>query len=412
MQISRVRKVAMRPFENLTALESLVQWLRLISSTLIIALGLVATVGPLTSPNTLRMAQFDTRPADITQGLFQVLKHAVEVFGSTDANNGVGLTTSEIYILTAYTEGQIQNIPQFITLNIYGRCDVSFKTRTEDPGGTEVQVRNSTIAESCHRAGPDYIFDYRSVLSQLGLDIVLDYAYDKDGASTVLMSGSYNEYMSNLRNQKRNMLSLLYAVICLEACILVMTFWYYIIKGRFINPFKERFLMHSISFLSFTVFICSLTSIITLTCINYKLRNRIRNELQAFGFSYSMGNSWITCIWFMAVFVIISTLVWSGLEWCISDSQDYRDGSQNNILSYQPGVFMDQSEIEAPHDSREQDLYHTDSISNTINILRRSPEEGSDFAEEMELQDLALYSSDDSELMMQRTVKPSSTMQF
>lgn len=413
MQFSRLRKLAMRPFENLTALESLIQWLRLISSTLIIALGLVATVGPLTSPSTLKMAQFDTRPADITAGLFEVLKNAVEVFGSTDVNNGVGLTTSEIYILTTYTEGQIQNIPQFITLNIYGSCDVSYNTKTEDPDGTVKQVRNSTIAETCRRTGPSYIFDYRSVLSQLGLDIVLDYAYDKDGSSTNLLSNSYNDYMSKLRKQKYNMISLLYVVICLEGCVLVMTLWYYIIKGRFINLFKERFLLHSISFLSFTIFICSLTSIITLTCINYKLRNRVRNELAAFGFSYSLGTSWITCIWFMAVFVVISTLVWSGLEWCISDSQDYRDGSANNILSYQPGVFMDQSEVEPSYDSQGNEIYSSNSAGNTTNVLRGSTEDGgSDFAEEMELQDLALYSSEDSELMMQRTVKPSSTMHF
>ncbi|CAR26629.1 hypothetical protein ZYGR_0H04470 [Zygosaccharomyces rouxii] len=412
MQISRFRKGIMKPFENLTALESLVQWLRLISSTLIIALGIVVTVGPLTSPNALRVAQFDTRPADITKGLFEALKHAVEVFGSTDVNNGVGMTTSEIFILTEYTEGQIQNIPQFITLNLYGRCDISYETKDiEGPKGI-TQVRNSTISQSCHRTGPGFIFDYRSVLLQLGLDIVLDYAYDKSGSSSE--SNSYNEYMSSIRHRKGEMVNLLYAVISLEICILVMTFWYYIIKGRFINPFKERLLMHSISLLSFTVFICSLTSIITLTCINYNLRDRVRNELKAFGFSYSLGTSWLMSMWFMAVFVIVSTLVWSGLEWCISDSQDYGDETQNNILSYEPGVFMDESELRDSNDGFEDgEMYRSNNITSETNAVRRSVDGyESDCAEELELQDLALYSSEDSGLMMQRTVKPSSTMQF
>lgn len=414
MQISRLRKGALKPFENLTAFETLIQWLRLISSTLIIALGLVVTVGPLASPNTLRMAQFDTRPADITNGLFEVLKHAVEVFGSTDVNNGVGMTTSEIFILTEYTEGQIKNIPQFITLNLYGRCDISFETKSIPGPKGSTQVRNSTIDQQCYRTGPGFIFDYRSVLSQLGLDIVLDYAYDRSGSSQGSKSTSYNEYMSNARNSKRNMVSLLYAVICLEICILAMTFWYYIIKGRFINPFKERFLMHSISLLSFAVFICSLTSIITLTWINYRLRNRIKNELKDFGFSYTFVTSWLTTIWFMAVFVIISALVWSGLEWCISDSQDYSDGTQNNILSYEPGVFMDQSELrDSNYDFEQREMYHSNFTNSQTSALHgNADDDESDYAEELELQDLALYSSEDSDLMVQRMVKPSSTMQF
>lgn len=210
------------------------------------------------------------------------------------------------------------------------------------------------------------------------------------------------------------MVNLLYAVICLEACILAMTFWYYIIKGRFINPFKERFLMHSISLLSFTVFICALTSIITLTCINYNLRNRVKNELKAFGFAYSLGTSWLMSIWFMAVFVIISTLVWSGLEWCISDSQDYGDETQNNILSYEPGVFMDESELRDSNDDFEDGEVYRSNIdtSQTGGWHRSVNDYESDCVEEMELQDLVLYSSEDSDLMMQRTVKPSSTMQF
>lgn len=412
MQISRFRKGFMKPFDNLTTLESLVQWLRLISSTLIIALGMVVTVGPLTSPNSLRMAQFDTRPADITKGLFDALKHAVEVFGSTDVNNGVGMTTSEIFILTEYTESQIQNIPQFITLNLYGRCDISYETKIIEESKGPTEVRNSTVTEDCYRTGPNYIFDYRSVLSQLGLDIVLDYAYEKSSSSSE--SNNYNEYMSSTRKRKEEMVNLLYAVICLEFCILAMTFWYYIIKGRYINPFKERFLMHSISLLSFTVFICSLTSIISLNCINYNLRNRVKNELKSFGFSYGLGVSWLISMWFMAVFVIISTLVWSGLEWCISDSQDYSDETQNNILSYEPGVFMDESELRVSNDDFEDgELYRsTIDTSQTSGLRRPANEYESDRAEELELQDLVLYSSEDSDLMMQRTIKPSSTMQF
>lgn len=410
MQISRFRKGVMKPFENLTALELLIQWLRLITSVLIIALGIVVTLGPLSSPDKLRMARFHTKPSDIMNGLFGALKDAVEVFGSSDVNNGVGMTTSEIFILTEYTEGQIQNIPQYIDLNLYGRCDISYDFKTLEGAKGTTEVRNSSINQQCHREGISFIFDYRKILIELGLDIVFDYAYGKSGSPSE--SNSYNEYMSSIQKRKKDMVNLLFAVICLEVCILAMTFWYYIIKGRYINPFKERFLMHFISLLSFTVFICSLTSVISLTCINYTLRNRIKNELKTFGLSYSIGTPWFTSMWFMAVFVIISTVVWSGLEWCISDSQDYSDETQNNILSYEPGVFLDESEWRNEHNGLGSGSAHRSSASQTGGLRRSTNGCESDFAEEMELQDLVLYSSEDSDLMMQRTVKPSSTMHF
>lgn len=409
MQFTRIRKMLMKPFENLTALEALIMWLRLISSTLIVALGIAITVGPAVSPDIFRSARFDTRPSDITRGLFEVLKEAVEVYGSTDVNNGVGLTTSEIYILTEYTAGQIKNVPQFIMISLYGRCDISYDTTEElDNNGNVIEVRNSSIVETCYMTGPDYVFDYREVLSQLGLDIVLDYAYDQDQSNPLGLSSSYNEYVDILRRRKVNMIRLLYAVVCLETFIIIFTIWYYAIKGRLLNPFKERMLSHVISLLSLAAFICGLTGIISLTWLNYKFKSRIKSELKAFGFSYALGSPWFTCLWILAFFIIVSILVWSGLEWCISDvEQPYNDGTQNNMLGYEAGVF---TEVEDPV-AYNEGTFGTES-GNSDAVLRNDSFGANDRSEELELQDIALYSSDDGEIKLQRTVKPSTAMHF
>lgn len=409
MQFTRIRKMLVKPFENLTALEALIMWVRLISSTLIIALGIAVTVGPAVRPDIFRSARFDTRPSDITRGLFDVLKEAVEVYGSTDVNNGVGLTTSEIYVLTEYTAGQIRNVPQFITISLYGRCDISYDTTNAlDKNGNIIEVRNSSIVEVCYMTGLDYLFDYRQVLSQLGLDIVLDYAYDQDLSNPLGLSTSYNEYVEILRRRKINMVRLLYAVLCLETFIIFFTIWYYTIKGRLINPFKERILTHVISLLSLAVFICGLTGIISLTWLNYKLKGRIKSELDAFGFSFALGSPWFTCLWIFAFFIIVSTLVWSGLEWCLSDvEQPYNDGTQNGILGYEAGVFTGVEDPVAYNEGTDI----TES-GNSGAVSRNNSIGPNDRSEEVELQDIELYSSDDSEFNLQRTVKPSTAMYF
>lgn len=240
MVMSRIRDTIARPFQNLTALEKVVQWLRLGTTLLIISFGLALTVGPLSSPRTLYMSRLDTYSADITTGLFTVLRESMEQSTSTEENNGVGLTTSELYILTAYTESQIKNVPQYITVSLYGRCDSTY-TMVEvfDSEGNMHSVKNSTTKSTCSSIGTDYLFDYREVLESLGLDIILDYAYNKIGSQQA-ESSAYTTYMRSLKHKKANVLHLLYAVISFQVCMLFFMIWYYYIKGRFMNALKEN----------------------------------------------------------------------------------------------------------------------------------------------------------------------------
>lgn len=408
MRLSRLFK----PGWNLTAFETLILWIRLVSSTLIIALGVTVTIGPVTAPTTFALARFGTKSSDITKGLFDVLKEAVEVFGSTDVNNGVGLTTSEIFILTDYAASQIKSVPQYISITLYGRCDINFNTTFEyGPNGHAVEVRNSSVTEVCVDSGPEYVFDYREVLSQLGLDIILSYAYDQDVASVLGLSSSYSEYIKSLQARKTVVVYLIQIVIPLEIIIVVLTVWYYSIKGKHINPLKERVLSHLISVISLTVFVTGLTGVISLVWLAFNLKGRIKSELEAFGFSYGLESAWFTCLWFFAFFMLVSTLAWCGLEWCISESkQPYNDETQNNILRYRAGLFVDANGSSTDNASSDVDIYRT--RSNTGAISRDCFDANAPTVEEVELQDIALYSSGDDECDPQKTVKPSSTMYF
>ncbi|CAI4047213.1 hypothetical protein SKDZ_12G4680 [Saccharomyces kudriavzevii ZP591] len=448
MQVSRIRDFITRPFQNLTALEKVVQWLRLGTTLLIISFGLALTVGPLSSPRTLYMSRLDTYSADITTGLFTVLRKSMEQSTSTEENNGVGLTTSELYILTAYTESQIKNVPQYITVSLYGRCDSTY-TMIEvfDSEGNMHSVKNSTTKSTCTSAGTNYLFDYREVLANLGLDIVLDYAYNKIGSQQA-ESSAYMTYMKGLKYKKANVLHLLYAVISLQVCILFFMIWYYYIKGRFLNALKERALVHITSLLSLVVFIGGLTSTISLAWVNYTIQSRINTELEAFGFSYHLGVAWFALLWCFAGLISVSCLAWSGLEWCISDNgTSYGGGVDDKFLGYQAGVFTDadmddelsynQRYPQRQSTSGEAELMRNSdtmaTISKIANGIPNRPEQvttNSDFGndttdiedsdrnvpfssrEEFELQDIRFRSSNDSEESVQRVIKPSSALQF
>ncbi|QLQ79940.1 hypothetical protein HG537_0C05890 [Torulaspora globosa] len=408
MQLSRLFK----PGLNLTGFERLILWIRLVSSTLIIALCLTVIIGPLTAPTTFALARFGTKSSDITKGLFDVLKEAVEVFGSTDVNNGVGLTTSEIFILTDYAASQIKSVPQYIAITLYGRCDINFNTTfINGRNGHAVEVRNSSVIQVCTNTGPEYVFDYREVLSQLGLDIILSYAYDQNVPTVLGLSNSYGEYIKSLQERKIDVVYLIMAVTPLEFIIVVLTVWYYSIKGKHINPLKERVLSHLISVISLTAFVIGLTGVISLVWLTFNLKDRIKSELEAFGFSYGLESAWFTCLWFLAFFMLVSTLAWCGLEWCLSDSQQpYNDETQNNILQYRAGLFVDANGSFTDNASSDGDLYRTQ--SNTGPANRDFVNSNTSTVEEVELQDIALYSSGDDECDPQKTVKPSTTMYF
>ncbi|CAI1609180.1 hypothetical protein SEUBUCD646_0L04810 [Saccharomyces eubayanus] len=446
--MSRIRDIIARPFQNLTALEKVVQWLRLGTTLLIISFGLALTVGPLSSPRTIYMSRLDTYSADITTGLFTVLKESMEKSTSTEANNGVGLTTSELYILTAYTESQIKNVPQYITVSLYGRCDSSYSmVEAFDSQGNMYSEKNSSTKSTCIKAGTNYLFDYREVLQNLGLDIVLDYAYNKVSSQQAETS-AYTSYMKGLKNKKANVLHLLYAVISFQVCMLFFMIWYYYIKGRFLNALKERALVHLNSLLSLVVFIGGLTSTISLAWINYTIQSRINSELEAFGFSYHLGVTWFALLWCFAGLISVSCLAWSGLEWCISDNgMAYGGGIDDKFLGYQAGVFTNadtdedlaygQRNPQRQSTSGEAELMRNSDTMPTISKTANSGVNRSDdlncnsdnqegtadigdndgkspFAsrEEFELQDIRFRSSSDSEESVQRIIKPSSALQF
>lgn len=422
-------KFLIRPFQNLTALERFIQCVRIVSACGIVVLSFIVAIGPSAMPKNFYMSRLDTSSADITSGIFTVLRDSIETAGTSNINNGVGLTTSEILILTSYTASQVDNVPQYVMVSLYGRCDAFFSVAPDIVDNDVHMIRNSTITTKCYMMGPDYIFDYREILKSFGLNIVLDYAYNKDQSSSSSSSSSYTAYIKRLRTLKSNVVSLLFAVGFIQLFVLVGMFSYYSIKGRYFKGIKERLLVHIISFLSLAVFVSGLVCVCTLAWINLSLQGKIKSELQAFGFSYHLGSSWFSCLWLLSVVLGVHCFVWSGIEWCVSASDAQPTDSTNDmILGYKSGVFTDVNSVAQDDTSLNgqnsiitnifADQGEIPSRDNTFTAKtlykRNFGRSGSISNEEYELQSITLNSSDGDidDNSFRNIVVPSSTMHF
>ena len=322
----------LQPYKNLTNFERWIFWVRVISMIFCIAFSLTLVIGPITLPDRLYMSRLNTYSHDITVGIFDVLSDAMESGGSATINNGVGLTTAELYILTAYSSAQVSDIPQYITISLYGTCYTYYTT--SDDGDDDwydykygVQSnenthfeRNSTVIRQCAREGFDYVLDYREILTTLNLDIVLDYAYGATDSSGSTLGGTYEKYIHRMRKNKKQYLVLFIVVIFFQIIGSALTCWYYYIKGRYISMAREKTLLHIITFLSFCVFVMGLVSLMDIVWLNYSFQDKIRGELKSFGFEYKLGVSFFVCLWILVFFMCVSCMAWSGLEWCVADS--------------------------------------------------------------------------------------------
>lgn len=354
---------------HLNAFDKMMLWLRVITSVGIIVFVLVLTAISAASPNSLYLGRLDTSSANILQGLFDKLSSSVVSAKLSDINNGAGLTTAEILLLTRYVDSQVHDVPDYIKTGVYGWCSMKHASQELwQPDGTWKEEHNSTKAMTCHREGAQYLLNYRKLLDDLGLGIVLSYAYgytyndgvlDHDNAE----SAKYNKFLAALSRRKVNMVNLLYVVAVLEVFILGSIVLYYMIRNRPEQTMKTKILLHSISLMKLLVFICSLVAVINFTILSINIRQKISNELDSFGFSYHLGTGWFTCLWIFAFFNIISCLVWTGFEWCITNNDPPVPAEETSSML---GVHM----IPLQESSSRDDGKDLDLLAPTITLSR------------------------------------------
>lgn len=202
--------------------------------------------------------------------------------------------------------------------------------------------KKSPIRLKCTKRGKDYVFDYRKELYNNGLDIVLSYAFDETSESHSAIKAPYTIFLASIGRKKASAFYLLFVAIAGEFITLGLSLWYYSIRGRSMNTLNEKILVHTVSAFSLIVMVSGIVSITTFVWVNVTLQNKIHEEISTFGFSYHLGKYWFPCFRLMVALSIISSFVWTGIEWCITDiptaNQNLAAGKQSQ-LKFQRGVF-------------------------------------------------------------------------
>ncbi|KAH3900019.1 uncharacterized protein SCODWIG_03125 [Saccharomycodes ludwigii] len=257
--------------------------------------------------NPFYLSRIDLSKTQIIAGLFSSLSTNVE---SSQINDGVGLTTSEVLIITQYTSSQVSNIPSFIKNYMYGSCS----------------------SDSCYEKGYGSAFDYREILDLSGLDIILSYAYTDITSNT-----AYTAYIDSVKSKNSKILTLQYFCLALQIIATGLLIWYYSssFSSRFSfskltdnrrvmenkkSRFTDKYLVHVLSFLSLLEFICCCIVAIVNLYVILRMKARIKKELDSFDIHLSLGAAWLTCLWFLVASSLLSCLVWGGLEWCVAES--------------------------------------------------------------------------------------------
>ena len=456
------------PFINLDSFERMLFGVRVVSMMACIAFSVTLMAGPFSMPDTLYMSRLNTYSEEIVAGIFSVLSDAMESDASSNVNNGVGLTTSELYILTWYSARQVTNAPQYMTVSLYGTCATYYTTLNEtdyfdyenyETNDIDMYVKhNSTVIRDCTMGGLGYVLDYRDVMSTVGLDIVLDYAYTNGDGLTHAVGRKYEDYIKWLEKNKQSFLILFFVVIFLELVSFPLMFWYYLIKGRYMNPIREKILLHTLSFLSFAILIMGWVSLLDLVWLNYSFQKKIRDELNTFGFEYKLGTSFFIILWILMFLLFVSCMAWSGMEWCVSGSTISEDVylnetsadavmiNDNNARALLDDLSQSDLEEDRRDYSDEDDEFNdneTAEFMRSCNLKqafqnsrhfgsRRSHAVGEfndddgeisdfddfnrfnngDLDEAYEMQSITLRSSTDSDALRRQTVVPSSSMMF
>lgn len=328
---------------HLDAFDTMMLWVRFGLSLSIIIFVLVLTAFSAIYPDKLFLGRFDTSSVDIFQGLFDKLSSSVVDDWYTGLNNGLGLTTSEVLVLTKYLESQVHDLPKYVKTSVYGWCTTKYaEEEVWQQDGTWKQIHNSTTETSCRFEGAHYLMNYRDLLNELGLGLVLSFAYGYKYKSGQLIDEtpegkSFEKYIITFSWRKYQLLSVLYAIGVMEVAILVGIFPYYNLKYNPLRQRMSRILLHSLSVLKLLIFALAVVTVVCFTIITLSMRYKISIELDSYGFSYHLGGAWFTFLWLFAFSNIASCLLWSGYEWCITNPSILHDSEETTFML---GVHM------------------------------------------------------------------------
>lgn len=310
-------------FRNLSPGERILQLIRLITCCSAVALCLACLVAPKLTNSTF-VSRINCAHLDVSYGLYKSLRNSVsqapELFSDSRVGVSLGttLTNSEITLISQYAEKQVAGAPQFCLTSLWSWCYGNYDTYMvkDKHGKTVLKKKNERL--TCSSKG-SYAFDYLEQLDNIGLTIILAYAYQ----SISYKSDSYLKLMQSRTNRFQLSFNGIIFTCCAQFVMLVFTIIIYSNRGSARDLSKvPLFILHIIALMSLASAVCIIIGLSLITNLLIVTRGEIKDKLGDFGVSFHMGKCWFVLMWLGATFTILSLAAWVLPLWCANPLVD------------------------------------------------------------------------------------------
>ncbi|SGZ53064.1 CIC11C00000000082 [Sungouiella intermedia] len=310
------------PFRNLTTSQRVLQYLRL-GTSLLTVIFVVILLQVNNQSTKAYVAKINCAHIDVAYGLYNSLRNSIsDSYADADYSNGylpsdLSLTVSEISILTEYTQQKVSDAPQSILLGVSSWCKVDYKTKYQNAPHTNHHEANFTT--TCFGYEGSSLFDYRWLLSNNGLTIILAYAYESDYDDDT----SYVKRVVS-RTQKFRILKIVTIVqLVLQLLVFISTLVVYGNRGteKDLSRIPSLFL----NLVALTSMAAGVSMIAAFSLVFQEINGtmkEISSGMASFGINMRTGKTFFTAAWLALAFSCLSMISWIGPLWCSNPPEE------------------------------------------------------------------------------------------
>ena len=343
MVSSKLKSQLCNPFTNLSSRARLLQFGRIGTSLISIVLVIILLILPFHNSH-FYLAKLDCNHADVSNGIFTSLQSAMNS-GESDSF----MTTSEIQILAQYASREVSTAAQFMQSSVLGWCYGTFNSVETYNSVTNkfVAIERGGIKVKCSNPSLDYVFDYREELSDVGLDIVLSYAYIKGEFSTedehYVPDKSYELLLAKRRKRNEANVGLLIGSAAMQTILFILGMIYYSLRRRQRNDKLMPTITRQIfGFMAAISFLAMFTSALITVSLYEEIKREIRSQLGDFGLTVHSGPAYLFLYWFIVMLQFICIFLWGGPVWCATSESlriHSREAEEETFLNTRPTSF-------------------------------------------------------------------------
>lgn len=321
------------PFQNLTPQQRILQFIRFGASlvTLCFAIAFLATRS---MTGNVHVARISSARLDVAMGLYKSLRTSISSTSATFQMTGdilpadLTLTDSEIAILTAYTERQVSDAAQYILLGSTEFCMVIYDT-SYNPAE---RVLHRNVTEKCLPYGSGGVFDYRTVLLDAGLTIILAYAYESN------FDDDDRYIHQSIERNKQFLLLPKVMIFQIIVQIVILLYGFVLYSNRGAAKDLSGIPSITLNILAVMTVGASVTLLVVTGLLTREIdqvKREISKGMSNFGIRMKTGKLFLFIIWATSTFAMITMLSWAIPVWCSNPPEDGYASDEDITYQYE-----------------------------------------------------------------------------